>query len=34
MKTLVNSGGAGFPRLATSRPLGNIGFPVSFLAVC
>ena len=31
MKSLVNSGGAEFPRLVTSRPLGNTGFPVSFL---
>jgi len=31
MKTRINSVGTGFPALATCLPLGNFGFPLSFL---
>ena len=31
LETSANIGGTGFPPLTTSRPLGNILFPVGFL---
>ena len=31
MKTRINSGGTGFPALATTLPLGNFVFPLGFL---
>ena len=31
METRVNSVDTGFPTLATCLPIGNVGFPLSFL---